>query len=109
SKSRGNVIDPWTIFDDFGADALRWNFLSFGQPWVPRRVSFDSIRDTTAQTLMKLWNVFSFACTYAELDGWSPGADTVPSGDHLLDRWVVSELDDTISVTTAALDDFDAL
>ena len=117
SKSRGNVIDPWSIFSELGSDALRWNFLSFGQPWTPRRVSFDSIRETTSQTLMKLWNIYSFAATYAALDGWSPpaapgdgsGNVPVPDAEHVLDRWIVSELDDTISTTTASLEVFDAL
>ena len=42
-----------------GADALRWYFFSAGQPWTPRRVSEDGIREATRQTLLTLWNVFS--------------------------------------------------
>ena len=38
SKSRGNVIEPWEIFNNEGADALRWYFFSQGQPWTTRRV-----------------------------------------------------------------------
>ena len=34
SKSKGNVIDPWTILDSRGADALRWYFFSAGSPWT---------------------------------------------------------------------------
>ena len=73
SKSKGNVIDPWQIFSSFGADALRWYFFSAGQPWTPRRVFEDGIRESTRQTLLTLWNVYSFFVTYADLDGWSPG------------------------------------
>ena len=43
SKTKGNVIDPWTILDTRGADALRWNFFSAGSPWTPRRVSVEAI------------------------------------------------------------------
>ncbi|MGK2950162.1 MAG: isoleucine--tRNA ligase [Acidimicrobiales bacterium] len=108
SKTKGNVIDPWHIFSTFGADALRWYFFSAGQPWSPRRVSEDGIRESTRQTLVTLWNVFSFHCTYADLDGWTPdGAPPEPA--HVVDRWVLSELDDTVAAVTAALDDFDAL
>ena len=74
SKSKGNVIDPWMMCDTHGADALRWNFLSAGQPWTTRRVSDDGIRETTRKTLLTLWNVFSFFATYADLDGWTPDA-----------------------------------
>ncbi len=108
SKSKGNVIDPWHIFSTFGADALRWYFFSAGQPWTPRRVSEDGIREATRQTLVTLWNVFAFHCTYADLDGWVPDG-SAPRPVHVLDRWILSELDGTVADVTAALDGFDAL
>jgi isoleucyl-tRNA synthetase len=110
SKSRGNVIDPWQIFTGFGADALRWYFFSAGQPWTNRRLVEDGIRESTRQTLLTLWNVFSFFVTYADLDGWRPapgGEDPEPA--HGLDRWLLGELDATISGVTDALEGFDAL
>ncbi|HEX4867826.1 MAG TPA: class I tRNA ligase family protein, partial [Acidimicrobiales bacterium] len=108
SKSRGNVIDPWSIFDSFGADALRWYFVSAGQPWSPRRVYEDGIRESTRQTLVTLWNVFAFHTTYADLDGWVPDG-SAPDPTHVLDRWILSELDDAVAAVTEALDGFDAL
>lgn len=125
SKSKGNVVDPWDLFDRFGADSVRWYFFAAGQPWTPRRVFEDGIREATRQTLVTLWNVHSFFVTYADLDGWSPSASsastdatasTEPTADglpaapeHVLDRWVLSELDDTIATVTDALEGFDAL
>jgi len=108
SKSKGNVIAPFDIFDTLGADALRWYFFSSGQPWTPRRVFPDGIREATRQSLLTLWNVHSFFTTYADLDGWEPTAEKV-APTHVLDRWIVSELDDTIAVVTDALEGFDAL
>jgi isoleucyl-tRNA synthetase len=114
SKSKGNVIDAWGAFDTFGADALRWYFFSAGSPWTARRVYEDAIREASARTLVTLWNVFSFFATYADIDGWEPPATDGAGGDppdavHVLDRWVLSELHDTVATTTAALDDFDVL
>ncbi len=111
SKSKGNVIDPWQIFDTHGADALRWYFFSAGQPWTPRRVFEEGIRESTRQTLLTLWNVYSFFTTYATLDGWEPPGDhaSSPSPTHVLDRWVLGELDDTVIHVTEALEGFDAL
>ncbi len=108
SKSKGNIIAPWDIFSTQGADALRWYFFSSGQPWTPRRVFPDGIRESTRQTLLTLWNVFSFFTTYADLDGWEPGGDHRPP-THVLDRWILGELDDTVAQVTAALEGFDAL
>ncbi|HEX6235953.1 MAG TPA: isoleucine--tRNA ligase [Acidimicrobiales bacterium] len=111
SKSRGNIIDPWEIVGRFGADALRWYFFSAGQPWGQRRVSPEGIHDATRQTLLTLWNVLSFFVTYADIDGWRPppGEAAAPSPTHVLDRWILSELDDAVAGVTAALEDFDAL
>ncbi len=109
SKSRGNVIDPWDIFATFGADALRWYFFSSGQPWTPRRVFTDGIRESTRQTLITLWNVFAFHTTYADVDGWEPGPEGPAAPRHVLDRWVLGQLDDTVAAVTTALEGFDAL
>ena len=109
SKSKGNVIAPFDIFDTLGADALRWYFFSAGQPWTPRRVFPEGIRESTRQTLLTLWNVWSFFATYADLDGWSPATNAGrPPSTHVLDRWVLSELDDTVAVVTDSLERFDA-
>jgi isoleucyl-tRNA synthetase len=108
SKSRGNVIDPWSILGTQGADALRWNFLSSSSPWTPKRVSVEGITETTRRFLLTLWNTYSFFVTYANLDRWEPTPDAAPVS-HVLDRWVRSRLHSTVEQVTDALDGFDAL
>ncbi|MDQ6928301.1 MAG: isoleucine--tRNA ligase, partial [Actinomycetota bacterium] len=110
SKSKGNVIDPWDVIDTFGADALRWYFLSAGSPWTSRRVYEDGIREAARKTLVTLWNVFSFFVTYADIDGWAPDpSDSQLTSRHVLDRWALTRLDKTVVDVTSALDGFDAL
>jgi len=106
SKSKGNVLDPWQIFEAFGADAVRWYFFSAGSPWTSRRVYEDGIRESTRKTLLTLWNVFSFFSTYADLDEWQPGDWAT---NHVMDRWILSQLRGTITTVTEALEGFDAL
>ncbi|MFM8971203.1 MAG: class I tRNA ligase family protein, partial [Actinomycetota bacterium] len=108
SKSRGNVIDPFSVLDTRGADALRWNMCSAGSPWTPKRVFVEGIDETTNRFLLTLWNTFSFFVTYANLDGWEP-TGAAPTRTHVLDRWVRSRLHHTIGEVTDALDGFDAL
>jgi isoleucyl-tRNA synthetase len=108
SKSLGNVIDPWHVFQQHGADATRWWMFADSQPWTPRRVQDGAIREATRQTLLTLWNVYSFFATYADLDGWEPGdAELRPT--HVLDRWVLGQLDETIVEVGDALESFDAM
>ena len=108
SKSKGNTIDPWDVFETQGADALRWYFFSAGSPWITRRVYDEGIREATRKTLLTLWNVFSFFATYADIDGWTPDAEA-PEPVHVLDRWILTRLDGTVGAVTAALDAFDVL
>ena len=72
SKSLGNIIDPWTILDTRGADALRWWMFSQGSPWTPTRASLAAIDTAMRDMLLKLWNTFSFFTTYASLNGFDP-------------------------------------
>ncbi|MFP5316944.1 MAG: isoleucine--tRNA ligase [Acidimicrobiia bacterium] len=110
SKSKGNVLDPWHIFDNFGADALRWYFFSAGSPWTSRRVYEEGIREATRKTLLTLWNVFAFFATYADIEEWEPPADDAPlQPGHVLDRWVLERLDAAVVSITASLDGFDGL
>ena len=108
SKSKGNVIDPWSVLDTRGADALRWNFFSAGSPWTPRRVSVEAV-DESARFLVTLWNTYSFFVTYANLDGWDPTRHEPATATHVLDRWVRSRLHHTVAAVTDALEGFDAL
>jgi isoleucyl-tRNA synthetase len=107
SKSKGNVLDPWFLFDTFGADAVRWLFFAASQPWVTRRVSEHAIQESTRKTLLTLWNVYSFFVTYANAAAWEAGADA-PDAEHVLDRWVLGELDHTVATVTDALERFDS-
>ncbi len=108
SKSRGNAIDPWTILDTRGADALRWYFFSAGSPWTNRRVDERMIDESTRRFIVTLWNTYAFFVTYASLDGWEP-TETPRSPTHVMDRWARSRVHATVREVTDALDDFDAL
>ena len=110
SKRLGNVIDPWTILDSLGADALRWYFFSSGSPWVSNRVSLEAIEKSTSQFLLTYWNTYSFLVTYANADAFDPRSSAPPLSERpLLDRWITSRLAETIDEVTNALDSYDAL
>jgi len=109
SKSRGNVIDPWTVLDTRGADALRWYMVSSGSPWTQKRVYVEGVDESTRQFLLTLWNTYAFFVTYANIDGWSPGAADASASTHVLDRWARSRTHRTLRTVTDALEQFDAL
>jgi len=109
SKSLGNAIDPWTIIEAVGADALRWYLITGGTPWAARRVSVQIIQESLRKYQLTLWNTYSFWVTYAALERFDPTAEHVPLDQRdRLDRWILAELDDTVREVTTGLDGFDA-
>jgi isoleucyl-tRNA synthetase len=109
SKTLGNVIDPWSVLDRQGADALRWFLISGGSPWVDRRVSTEAIDEVVRHFLLTLWNVYSFFVTYANADGFDPDEHEVPPAQRpLLDRWILSQLARTVAAAHDGLDRYDA-
>jgi isoleucyl-tRNA synthetase len=109
SKSRGNVLDPNFLFDNFGSDAVRWYFYSSTPVGENYRTSAETLRETVQQFFIPLWNCYSFFVTYARLDNFDPAQPQVPVGErHVLDRWLLSRLSGLVESVTTGLDRYDA-
>jgi len=106
SKSRGNVVDPWTILNKYGADALRWYLLTAAPPGNARRFSEELVSEVTRQFMLILWNVYSFFVTYANIDQFNPSTSAVPIETSELDCWLNSEVNQLISTVTDNLDNY---
>ena len=108
SKSLGNVIDPWDVFEKQGADALRWALYTSTSPGNTRRFSRDQVDEAVRKYLLTLWNTYSFFVTYARIDGFDPKADYIgPQDRTLMDRWALSRLHQTVKTVTERLDAYD--
>ncbi len=103
SKSKGNVIDPWTIINEHGVDALRWYLYTCTTPGNPRRFSSSLVGETVRKFLLTLWNTYSFFTTYATLDGWTP-APVAPASLTAIDRWALSRLQSLVGEVTGSLE-----
>ncbi len=110
SKSRGNVLDPNYLFDNFGSDALRWYFFTSTQVGENYRTGTDTLRETVQQFFIPLWNCYSFFVTYARLDNFEPSQPQVPIAErHVLDRWLLSRLSGLTESVSGGLDRYDAI
>ncbi len=125
SKSKRNYRAPQEIFDQYGADALRWYFFAKQPPWTSIQYSERQIKESIPEFLLRLWNVYNgFFIQYANLDGFSPAslnnpgqlaADNFSDGHGYrpvgqrgeLDRWILSELHRTLSVVIESMDQYD--
>jgi isoleucyl-tRNA synthetase len=104
SKAKGNVIEPWAVVNKYGADALRWYFLTATPPGNVRRFSEDVVAEVTRHFFLTLWNVYSFFVTYANIDHFIPSAEGASVEQLELDRWIISELNQLIIDVDAGLD-----
>jgi len=110
SKSRGNVLDPNYLFDTFGSDAVRWYFYTSTQVGENYRTGDAALRETVQQFFIPLWNCFSFFVTYARLDKFDPTREQVPLAQrHVLDRWLMSRLNNLVASVNTGLDSYDAV
>jgi isoleucyl-tRNA synthetase len=108
SKSRKNVIAPWSVIEKHGADAMRWYLYTASPPGQERRFSADLVGEVLRNFTLTLWNTYSFFVTYANLDKWSPvpGEKVAYSA---LDKWMRSRLHALIRDVTTALENYDVL
>jgi len=106
SKAKGNVVEPWSILDKYGADALRWYLYTATPPGNARRFSEQLISEVTRQFMLTLWNVYSFFVTYANIDDYNPDEEDNKVKPSELDRWIISELNLLVHVVTLALDSY---
>jgi len=97
SKSRGNAVDPVSVLNERGADALRFYLIATSPPWMPTRFDLDGVTEVAKKLLATLRNVAAFFSLYANIDGYDP-ARKEPSKPTLLDRWILSRLQ-TLTVT----------
>ena len=106
SKSVGNVVEPMSVIEHHGADALRWYLYTATRPGEARRFSDKLVSESLRRFLLTLWNTYSFFVTYANLDQFSP-ADGSTRERSELDRWVLSELNALVQKVTDCLEDYD--
>jgi isoleucyl-tRNA synthetase len=108
SKSRGNVVAPWDVIDQHGADAFRWYYFTSQQPWSGYRFSVDTVGESVRKFLLTLWNTYYFYVLYANVDGFDHAGREL-SGVALsdLDRWLLSRLQGTIAAAREGLDAYD--
>jgi isoleucyl-tRNA synthetase len=106
SKARGNVVQPFSVINKYGADALRWYLFTSSPPGNVRRFSADMVAEVARRFLSTLWNVYSFFVIYANIDNFVPVPGIVSSPEAELDRWIISELNQLIKDVDAALDGY---
>ena len=107
SKHKGNVVDPWTVLDKQGSDAVRWYFYTVSNPWLPSNFYGEAVSESQRKFMGTLWNTYAFFTLYAEIDKFNP-MDYVGHDVKLtvMDRWILSSLNSLVKYVDECLDEY---
>jgi len=107
-KSWGNSIEFNEGADKIGADVMRWMFAK-ANPAENALFGYKVADEVRRRFHLKLWNVYNFFVTYANLDDWRPGVHKKPGrNSNILDKWILVRLGQTTELVGSALEKFDA-
>ncbi len=104
SKSKGNVIDPLLIIDEYGADAFRFTLTSFAAMGRDVKLSTDRIAGYR-NFCNKIWNASRFALM--NLEGFEPEGISLTELDLSdADRWILTRFKDAAGQVETALEEY---
>ncbi|QUH20009.1 isoleucine--tRNA ligase [Alkaliphilus sp. B6464] len=108
SKSRGNTVDPFELFDKYGADALRWYLLFVSPAWTPTKFDIEGLKEVQSKFFTTIQNVYAFFTLYANTDEINPKDFFIEYKDRPeLDRWILSKYNSLIAEVTKELEIYD--
>jgi len=108
SKRLGNVVDPFSTIETFGADATRWYLVTNASPWDNMKFDLDGIKEVQRKFFGTLYNTYQFFALYSNVDGFAFKEEYIPLKDRPeIDRWVLSSLNTVVKKATAYMDDFE--
>lgn len=108
SKSKGNTVDPFMLFDKYGADATRWYLIVNSPPWRPTLFDEEDLLDTQRKFFGTLVNTYSFFALYANIDKFNHNEPMVPYEERPeIDRWIISKLNSVVKEYETQMDAYD--
>ena len=102
AKSKGNVIDPIEIMDEYGTDAVRFSFLTGSTPGNDMKLSRTRL-EANRNFANKIWNAARFVVSNLEVGAGSPRPE---APETLADRWIQSRLQRLTADVTRLIDEY---
>ncbi|MDY3986550.1 isoleucine--tRNA ligase [Peptoniphilaceae bacterium SGI.097] len=108
SKSKGNTINPITLFDEYGADAVRFYSLFVSPPWVPTRFDVNGLKEVNSKFFRTVRNVYAMFALYSNANGWDPSEFSISLKERpFIDRWLLSRFHSLIRRYKENMDRFE--
>lgn len=110
SKSKGNMVDPFLMFNKYGADALRWCLYTATAPWNARRFFEEAVMEAHNKFLGTLQNTYAFFTLYANIDDFNPSKHNIEVRMRpLIDQWIISKFNRLVKTVRENLDKFEIM
>ncbi|NNG28228.1 MAG: isoleucine--tRNA ligase, partial [Ignavibacteriaceae bacterium] len=108
SKAKGNTVDPFFLFDKYGADAARWYLVANSPPWRPTLFDEEGLVEVQRKFFGTLLNTYSFFALYANIDKFKYNEAPVPfEKREEIDRWIISRLNSLVDEYEKLMDSYE--
>jgi isoleucyl-tRNA synthetase len=108
SKSIGNSVDPFELFDKYGADATRWYLVTNSPPWKPTLFDEEGLLEVQRKFFGTFYNTYTFFALYANIDKFNFSDEMIPYEERPeIDRWIISKLNSLISEYEQLMDQYE--
>lgn len=108
SKSKGNTVDPFELFQKYGADAARWYLIVNSPPWRPTLFKTEDLVETQRKFFGTLVNTYAFFALYSNIDNFTGNEAKVPYENRPeIDRWIISKLNSLVNEYKQNMDGYD--
>lgn len=108
SKSRGNIVEPFTTIKEYGADTVRF-YLPYVSPvWTPLKFDMEGLKEVYSKFFNPLRNTYNFFAMYATIDNIDLDECNIPYDKREeIDKWLLSKYNKLIQNVTCAFDEYD--
>ncbi len=108
SKSRGNIVEPFTTIKEYGADTVRF-YLPYVSPvWTPLKFDIEGLKEVYSKFFNPLRNAYSFFVLYANVDGIDTDLCQIPvEKREEIDKWLISKYNSLVKDVTADFEEYD--
>ena len=108
SKSLGNIVEPFTTIENYGADSVRMYLMNIGPVWLPIKFDHKALDEVVSKFYNTLKNTYTFFEMYANTDNVDPRTFDVKYEDlDEIDKWLLSKYNNLVKNVTDAYEEFD--
>ncbi|MEJ2195479.1 MAG: isoleucine--tRNA ligase, partial [Ignavibacteriaceae bacterium] len=108
SKSKKNTVDPFILFDKYGADTTRWYLVTSSPPWRPTLFDEEGLAEVQRKFFGTLVNTYSFFVLYANIDRFNYSEKSIPFEDREeIDQWIISRLNSLVFEYRKYMDNYE--